>query len=709
MASRKLHKAKLAASSAKMVTQAAPVEIKAGEGENPGPPSFSSIAYDGTKPVPGYTASPRLDAPYVLNLAGMKQGRSPKANLDHKANQRVGHLTDFVNDGSKVSVSGVLSAASPHRDEVAQSAAQGFGWEVSIEASMEGRRKIPAGKTVQVNGVTLAGPLYVFDRSTLTDLAFVSHGANEGNQVTIAASAAKEEPMNEFEKFAASLGVDLEAATDEVKANLQELFKSKQAHHQPSGPGKTLAELAEVERQNNARIERINEISVAAMKEHPMYIDQIKALGQMAIDNKSNPDMYELELIRHTRSKAGTFSVHMGSRSKPDGKVIEAAICMMAGLPDIEKHYSEQTLDAVDRSGMRYNFSLQGLLFQVAGENGYHCRAGERITVGNIREVLQYAFMPTYARMSGFSTISLPGILGNVANKMILAGYMEEDPTWQEIAAVRNVSNFYQHTHYRMLDNLEYEEIGSGGEIPHGNLGQESYTSQAKTYGKMLGITRTQIINDDLGAFDDIRTRLGRGAAQKFNNVFWARFMSNLATMFPTDKSLGNYIDGTPGSVLGVDGVGLQAGITAYRKLRSPAADGQKRVGVSTSPSILVVPPELEFNAQRLYQSTNVNTGGAATAETVGNANIHAGRYRPVVQNRLSDTGFTGNSTTAWYLFGAQLKPMLVTFLNGNRTPIIESSDADFDTLGIQFRGYHDFGCDPAEYLAGIMSKGAAA
>src|SRR5690606_650124 len=106
-------------------------------------------------------------------------------------------------------------------------------------------------------------------------------------------------------------------------------------------------------------------------------------------------------------------------------------------------------------------------------------------------------------------------------------------------------------------------------------------------------------------------------------------------------------------------------------------------------------------------QSTNVNTGGAATAETVGNANIHAGRYRPVIQNRLSDTGFTGNSATQWFLFGSQLKPMVVTFLNGNRTPIVESTDADFDTLGILFRGYHDFGCDPAEYLAGVMSKGA--
>ena len=705
---KRTHKARLSKASAKMVAASAPVTIKAGEGENPGPPSFEAVAYDGTKAVPGYTASPKLDAPYVLNLAGMKQGRSPKTNLDHKTNQRTGHLTAFGNDGKQVTVGGLLSAATSFRDEVANSAAGGYDWDVSIEAEMTHRRKIPAGKSVVVNGVTHQGPLYVFDQSVLTDLAFVSRGANEGNHVTIAASAAKDEPMNEFEKFAASLGVDLESATEESKAKLQEVFAARQGTP-ANDHAKTLEEIASAQMAKNARDEKINQISAQYMREHPMYIEQIKTLGKLAHERDTSPDLYELELIRATRSKAGTFSAHVASNSQADPKVIEAAICMMASLPNIEKHYSEQTLDAVDRSGMRNNFSIQQLLMQVAGDNGYPCRRGERITVGNIRAVLEYCFPPVHARMAGgFSMVSLPGILGNVANKMILAGYMEEDRSWEEIASVKPVSNFYTHTHYRMLDNLEYEEVGSGGEIPHGTLGQESFTSQAKTYGKMLGLTRTQIINDDLGAFDDIRTRLGRGAAKKFNNHFWTRFMGALTTLFPTDKSLGNYIDGAT-SNLGIDGVGLQQGITAYRQLKSPSADGEKRVGVTTRPTILLAPPELEFIAEKLYVSSNINTGGAATAESVPNENIHARKYRPVVQNRLSDTAFTGNSTTAWYLFGDELKPMVVTFLNGNRTPIVESSDADFDTLGILFRGYHDFGCDPAEYLAGIMSKGAAA
>ena len=76
-----------------------------------------------------------------------------------------------------------------------------------------------------------------------------------------------------------------------------------------------------------------------------------------------------------------------------------------------------------------------------------------------------------------------------------------------------------------MLDSLAYEQLGPGGKIKHGTLGQESYTRAASTYAKMFSLTRTDIINDDLGAFDDLRKRLGMGAAQKLSDVFWTTFL----------------------------------------------------------------------------------------------------------------------------------------------------------------------------------------
>jgi|GEM_PF-3876420 len=153
-----------------------------------------------------------------------------------------------------------------------------------------------------------------------------------------------------------------------------------------------------------------------------------------------------------------------------------------------------------------------------------------------------------------------------------------------------------------------------------------SYQRQAKTYAKMFALTRADIINDDLGAFDDLRKRLGRGAATKFNDVFWPKFMNN-AAFFTADR--GNYITGATTN-LGLDATGLELGVTAFRKLRSATADGAKRV--SGRPEVLLIPPELEFIASRIFAAVNTNTGGAATATSVPDKNIHAAE-------RLDDSG----------------------------------------------------------------------
>lgn len=670
-----------------------------------GPPTFTAApAYSGSI-VSGATASPRLPHDYVIDLSGTKVAKSAKVNLDHKSNQRVGHITDFANDGTALSMTGALSAKTAFRDEVAQSASDQYPWNVSIEGALSQKELIPAGKSAVVNGRTVNGPLFVFRKAVISELAFCSRGADEGNQVTIAAMEPQEKShMNEFEQYVASLGFEPDSVTD-VQRNAFKLAFDASKASSVTPAQKSFADAAAEVAKEQKRRDSIQEMALTAMKEHPSFQEQIVTLTNSALaDTNTDPRDFQLELLRGTRFNAGQFAIHANSKGNKDPRLVEAALASAVGI-DIEsdRSYGPQLAEAVDRNRMR-NFSLQQLLMETAHANGYTCRAGERIHNGNLREVLQYCFQPVTARLAGFSSASLPGILGNVANKQILSGYMEEDTTWQEVAEIKNVSNFYTQTHYRMLDSLEYAEVGSGGLIEHGTLGEESYTTTAKTYGKMLGLTRQQIINDDLSAFNDLKTRLGRGAAKKFNNVFWAAFMNN-ASFFTS--GLTNYISGSTTN-LGLDGVGLELGVTACRQLKTPAADSQKRVGAGFRPSKLLVPPELEFISTRLYASLNINTGGSSTSTSVPDANIHAGKYRPIVQNRLSDSAFTGYSPTAWYLFGDELKPMAVSFLNGQQTPTVESTDADFDTLGILWRGYHDFGCDKSEYLAGVKSKGAA-
>ncbi len=307
-------------------------------------------------------------------------------------------------------------------------------------------------------------------------------------------------------------------------------------------------------------------------------------------------------------------------------------------------------------------------------------------TSGNLREALQYASGQNL--QAAFSTVSLPGIFSNLANKELLAGFEEEDNNWEEISDVKSVSDFKTHTSYRLNDEMEYEELGPGGVMKHGKISEESYNRSADTYAKMFSLTRRDIINDDLGAFDDLRVRLGRGAARRLNRLVWTTFLSNHTTFWTSART--NYIEGSTTN-LGTDGVGLSAGVKAFRQRKSPLVTGAEetsRMTLGGRATKLLVPPELEAVAEALYVARNLAAVKAA------DANIHAGKYRVVVASELSDSVYGGGySSTAWYLFGDTLKPVVTSFLNGQRSPTVESADADFNTLGIQFRGYHDFGC----------------
>jgi hypothetical protein len=65
---------------------------------------------------------------------------------------------------------------------------------------------------------------------------------------------------------------------------------------------------------------------------------------------------------------------------------------------------------------------------------------------------------------------------------------------------------------------------------------------------------------------------------------------------------------------------------------------------------------------------------------------------------------------TAWYLLADpnNVAAIEVAFLDGVETPIVETSEFDFDRLGIAMRAYMDWGCNKQEYRAGVKLKGAA-
>lgn len=373
-------------------------------------------------------------------------------------------------------------------------------------------------------------------------------------------------------------------------------------------------------------------------------------------------------------------------------KAIEAALAQSAGLRDVERHFKPDVLEASDAYR---GIGLKETVKIAAEENGY-----ASVGTADIRGMLQAAFTPRVDVQAGagFSQADISGILSNIANKFLLQGFTSVDSTWRKIAATRAVNDFKTVTSYSLTGGMTYEKIGATGELKHATIGQLSYTNQADTYGRLFAITRKDLINDDLGALSKVPFKLGRGAALKFNDVFYTIFLNN-SSFFTSGN---NNVTTGGGSALSSDA--LKDAVVKFRKQTDP--DG---LPIGVEPALLLVPSELEIPAVELMTSNLVNTGGSSSTNKVPNRNIWAQKFEVAATPYLSNSTYTGYSTTAWYLLAApdDLPVIEVAFLNGIETPTVESADADFGSLGIQMRGYHDWGVALQEYRGGVRAAGA--
>jgi hypothetical protein len=130
---------------------------------------------------------------------------------------------------------------------------------------------------------------------------------------------------------------------------------------------------------------------------------------------------------------------------------------------------------------------------------------------------------------------------------------------------------------------------------------------------------------------------------------------------------------------------------------------------LALSAGSLLVPPALKVQAELLMSSLKVNETTTANKPKPTD-NPHAGKFGVVMSTYLSNAALSGASAKAWYLLAnpADLPVIEVAFLNGKKQPTVERAEADFNVLGVQFRGYFDFGMALQEYRGGVKMKGEA-
>ena len=671
-----------------IVGMSAPVTIQAAEGDaSTGPKSFSSTFYTG-----GPLNIAGWDLPVVVDLAGLKAGKVLVANLDHDATKRVGNF-DLVNDGTQLVANGKATAATAARDEVVNSAANGYQWQASLEVVPHKVEELAKGKTVTVNGQEITGPAYITRTGTLKGFGFVSHGADDNTTATIAASAASSakgstmEPK--FKTWVEAMGFDADTLTADQISGLQANYAGQAAPAKKIEAGLTGFEAKKAER---SRVDSITDYALKACDSQPHNIDAIKELTEQAIEGKWPLDKFRLELLE--ASAPASYSPFVGRRDeRMSNKVLEAAICQAANVPNIDKMFSDQELQlAHDR--FKGTIGLNQLMHIAAESHGYRAGGGAQMSVDVQRAA--FGMQPQgMMRASGFSTISISTILSNIANKFLRAGFDSVDMTPMRIAAIRNVRDFKTITTTSLIADTEFEKVGPSGEIKHGTLSELTYTNKAETYGRMLAITRTDYINDDLGAITAVPMKLGRGAGLKLNNIFWTKFLNN-SSFFTSGRT--NVNTAVADMTIG----GLQATETIFMDQTDPNGDP-----LGIEPAILLVPTPLKVSANTLMRSEKVVTGASAT---IGEANPFAGRFRVESSPYMSNANYTGYSAAAWYMIAdpAVLPVIEIVALNGRVEPTVESADAEFNTLGVQMRGYCDIGVELQEYRGGVRADGGA-
>ena len=598
-------------------------------------------------------------APVVIDLDGLAIPKKARPILlGHDTKQIVGHSDDIAIEGTRVRVAGIVSEATAAGREVAALSAEGFPWQASVGAKASKVVRVDDGEKVTVNGKTFTGPLMVVRKSILGEVSFVPLGADDSTSATVAASAA------------GAKMVSVEEETKMPNANETEVAAAAGAPVVPTVEAVDTGATIQAMRAESARIAEINakcpaEIAAQAVKEGwSTEKAELHALKAEKARTAQNSGVVSPAVIAKTEDGSDLNAMKSGMLLA-SGRVSEK---------DVVAAYGPK---AVEQGNSFRRFGLREMIALAAARDGVNLRLGM-----SEKEWVKAAF----------SSISVTELLSDSANKTLLAAYNAVPGVARVLARALSANDFKIHKGVRLTGDLMMKKVEAGGEITHGTLGEDSFSYSVDTFGRMIGLTRQDLKNDDLGAFLQLPQMFGRGAALAVENGFWSLVLANTGSFFSAGND--NYANGTA-TALSISSV------SAAEEMLAEMED-QDGNPILVNGQYLVVPPALNATARQIFVSTNLIAGTASA--TQGEANIHAGKYEPVMSPYLK------TAPKAWYLFGnpADVAAFGIAWLDGVQVPTVEEVEPGPEYLGRAWRGYIDFGVCQIDKRGAVLMKGEA-
>lgn len=681
------------------------------EASNGAKPKVVGVAYSGGKMnLPGWRH------PVVVDLAGMEIPESVPllTNHENKTDSRIGLISAAVRNNVLEITGEIVSDSKDAADIIAQGKA-GADWQLSIGADVKECELVKGSR--EVNGQEVEGPFYHIKKSTLREVSVVAVGADAHTNMKVNAKFnlvnQEGEAMNNKSetKSVSAVSTPNDAAHPEKKPEPEQkpgnpANKPGEPEKKPDNvekkPGQAAAEATPPAIQASAGdvAATAREAAQNAVKAERERISAIQAIcdGEFpeiereAIAGGWTPEVVTKKVLETIRAERPAANVNISVKTAPEGgelrKTIEAAMCLRVGVSadQLEKSYGAKTVEA----GMaEMDMPLKQLLIECMKLDGIpYSRGFDNETI-----------------RAAFSSVSLPGILSNVANKKLLQSYEAQPIIAMKLCSTGDLNDFKENDRFRLTDVGDLLPIAADGEIKDGGLIEESAKNQLDTYGKKFCLTRKMIINDDLGAFMKVPTAMGNRAARLIDQLFFSRLLSNPAqadgkALFSTNHK--NLLSGAS-SALSSDS--LKKAIQLF--LDQVDADGQP---ISVEPKYLLVPTALKHLAIELTQGATLIMSGTDNAVRPALNVLSDENLQVISSPYLGNSAYEGSSQTGWYLFGdpKTVDTWEIGFLKGKRTPTVERGETDFNTLGLWFRVYFDLGVREQDHRGMVKANGAA-
>lgn len=281
-------------------------------------------------------------------------------------------------------------------------------------------------------------------------------------------------------------------------------------------------------------------------------------------------------------------------------------------------------------------------------------------------------------------------LLANVANKSLRQAYEAAPRTFTPWARQTTAPDFKSISRVMMSDAPALTSVTENGEFTRGTVTDGKETYQLATVGKIIGITRQAIINDDLSAFTRIPALFAAAAANYESDTVYGILTANAALSDSVALFHANHNNYTgTGTAISVTSLGVAR--TLMRKQTTP-----KGAVMNLRPRYLIVPAALETIAAQ-YVSQNY------IAAKSSDYNPFAGALEVIAEARLD-----ANSATAWYLAAdtAQIDTVEYCYLEGQNGVYIETRTG-FDTDGMEIKARLDFAAKAIEYRGLYKNVGA--